>query len=271
MRKFIVFVLILSTCPLFSQNSNGLNFKPIDSAKFVATYSLKYKLDSLNLDKVRDQEMWLFLGKNTSYFVSKFLYLDLQALSTFKSRAEIESWQANKGPYTSRSLYHIYKNYPKGKITFIETTLSGTFKYEDMLDEFIWELTQDTATIVGYLSQKATCNFGGRNWIAWFCSDIPFKEGPYKFNGLPGLIVKVYDSREHYVFELTGLEIADPDLMIEFNDYPYINTTKQKYFRAREAMRNSIANIVKQRGGDSDSQQFVAKRMATRNNHIELK
>jgi len=85
------------------------------------------------------------------------------------------------------------------------------------------------------------------------------------------LIVKIYDSRKHYVFELTGIEVADSDLMIEIDDYPFIKTTREKYFRARDAIRNSIPNIVKQRGGDVDSQQTAAEVIASRNNHIELK
>ncbi len=269
------FLLIISmffySFTVFSQNSSGINLKNIEPAEFIAAYSLTYKRDSLNLDNVRNQEMWLFLGKNISCFVSKSHYIDIQAMSKHKSRAEIELWHDNYGPYNPRSLYHIYKNYSKAKITFIKPTLNGTFKYEENLDDFNWKLTQDTSTIGGYFTQKACCDFGGRKWTAWFSPEIPFKDGPYKFNGLPGLIVKIYDSREHYVFELIGIEIAEPDLMITINDYPYIKTTKQKYFRTMEVMRNSMANIVKQKGGDDYSQQRAAKNTVSRNNPIELK
>lgn len=272
MRNLIFILVVLFTLSVYSQNSLAQKYKDIEPAEFIASYSLTYKLDSLNLDNVKNQEMWLFLGENTSYFANKSHHIDIRALSKLKTHAEIQLWMdKNSRSYKPRSTYHIYKNYPIGKITFTQHSLDGTFKYEEKLDAIHWELTQDTATIGGYFSQKAYCDYGGRKWTAWFCPDIPFKDGPYKFNGLPGLIVKVYDSRKHYVFELIGLEVADSDLMIEFNDYPYINTTKQKYFRARKAMRNSIPNIVKQRGGDSNSQQTATEIMASRNNHIELK
>ncbi len=272
-RKFLLLIIfIFNSFSIFSQTSKGLfDFKPIDSTKFIASYSLNYKWDSLNLDRVSNQEMWLFLGKNISLFVSKSNYIDMQTISKFKTLVELRLWHDNYGPYSPRFLYHIYKNHPKGKITLTEKNINGYLKYEEKLDAFNWELTQDTATIGGYLSQKAYCDYGGRKWTAWFCADIPFKDGPYKFNGLPGLIIKIYDSREHYVFELTGIEIADSDLMIEFNEYPYIKTTRQKFLRAREASRNSIANLIKQKGGDESAQQIAAKREASRNNHIELK
>jgi hypothetical protein len=59
--------------------------------------------------------------------------------------------------------------------------------------------------------------------------------------------------------------------MITILDYAYFETTKQKFLRAREASRNSIASIVKERGGDTYSQQTAARVIASRNNHIELK
>ncbi len=270
-RTNLFIIIIFYSFSAFSQNATGIIFKEIEPAEFIAAYSLKYKLDSLNLDDVRDQEMWLFIGKNMSYFVSKLNYLRTQEMSKIKSRAEFDLWVANKGPYKSRSLYHIYKNYPTGKITFTDITANGTFKYEENLDAFNWKLTQDTATIAGYLSQKASCHYGGRTWIAWFSTEIPFNDGPYKFNGLAGLIVKIYDSRKHYVFELTGIEAAEPDLMITIKDFDYFETTKQKFLRAREASRKSIASIVKERGGDAHSQQTAARVIASRNNHIELK
>jgi len=273
MRNLILILAVFFSLSIFSQNSSDSDFIPIDSAKFVATYSLTYKLDSLNLDNIRNQEMWLFLGKNTSYFVSKSYHLDMQALSKLKTHAEVQLWiDKTSRNYKPRSNYFIYKNYPKGKITFIQHTLDGTFKYEETLDAIHWELTQDTATIGGYHSQKAICDFGGRRWTAWFCAGIPFNDGPYKFNGLPGFIVKIYDSRNHYVFELISIEVADPDLMITIRDKSYIETTKQKYLRAREAMRDGILNIIRQRSsGDDASQQRAAKRWASRNNYVELK
>lgn len=270
MKKPII-ILLLFPFPLLSQNSSDDKYTKIEPAEFIATYSLKDKRDSLNLDEVRNQEMWLLIGKNSSHFVSKLYYLDSRTSSKFKTRTEINNWAANRGPYQSRSLYDIYKNYPKGKITFTESSVSGPFRYEEDLDVFNWELTQDTAIVAGYLSRKATCNYGGRSWVAWFSTELPFNDGPYKFNGLPGLIVKIYDSRKHYVFELTGMNAAEPNLTITMRNYNYFETTRIKYIRIRESARNSIASMVKERGGDAYSQQYATKVMLSRNNHIELK
>ena len=46
---------------------------------------------------------------------------------------------------------------------------------------------------------KAVTEFAGRKWTAWFTEELPFQDGPYKFRGLPGLIVKLEDATQSHV------------------------------------------------------------------------
>jgi GLPGLI family protein len=69
-----------------------------------------------------------------------------------------------------------------------------------------WKLTAEKKKIKELLLQKAITNWGGRTWTAWFTTEIPFQEGPYKFHGLPGLIVELYDDKSNYRFELVKSE-----------------------------------------------------------------
>ena len=72
-------------------------------------------------------------------------------------------------------------------------------------DTFKWKITDERKTESKLTLQKATTEFGGRKWTAWFTQDIPIPEGPYKFGGLPGLIVELYDSKNHYHYKLTRI------------------------------------------------------------------
>lgn len=65
-----------------------------------------------------------------------------------------------------------------------------------------WKILTETVKIGEYEAQKAETLFAGRKWYAWFTQDIPFQDGPYKFKGLPGLIVKLEDEKGDYSFDL---------------------------------------------------------------------
>ncbi|PPZ92266.1 GLPGLI family protein [Cloacibacterium normanense] len=69
-------------------------------------------------------------------------------------------------------------------------------------DEMKWKLYTDFKNYNGYKLQKATTNFGGRKWTAWFSEEIEVSEGPYKFRGLPGLIFLLNDSENNFIYKL---------------------------------------------------------------------
>lgn len=65
-----------------------------------------------------------------------------------------------------------------------------------------WKLIDESKTIQSFNCRKAEINYNGRNWTAWYTTDIPLAYGPYKFTGLPGLIIKISDQSGDYDFEL---------------------------------------------------------------------
>jgi len=76
-------------------------------------------------------------------------------------------------------------------------------------DEMKWKLLQETQQYNGYTLQKATTDFGGRTWNAWFSNDVNIKEGPYKFRGLPGLIFILEDTDKNFVYKLINNKKLD--------------------------------------------------------------
>ena len=59
--------------------------------------------------------------------------------------------------------------------------------------------------ILGHRCQRATCHWRGRDFEAWFAPDIPVRLGPWSFGGLPGLILKLYDTQRLYTWEAVSL------------------------------------------------------------------
>ncbi|SKB26411.1 GLPGLI family protein [Parapedobacter luteus] len=110
---------------------------------------------------------------------------------------------------STNARYRILKDYSDQKTHYYEQveTLGGVIcTYVESQDSMIWSLTNDTATINKFLCQKALLTFGKRTWEAWFCPDIPISDGPYKFCGLPGLIVRIRDRTDSWLFDLKRIE-----------------------------------------------------------------
>jgi len=78
--------------------------------------------------------------------------------------------------------------------------------YEDNTN-IKWKLLDEFKNISGYKCQKAATKFRGRNYEAWFTSEIPLSFGPWKFNGLPGLILEVYDQTGEVYFTAEYIQI----------------------------------------------------------------
>ncbi len=268
--KNLVFIsaVFLSNCS-YAQFV-GLKYKNIEPANIVVTYSLQYQQDSTDPSNIRSSTFYLFMGNTISKYVNCANYSRDTATRRFTTNKQVIDYMTNPQIPKAGILYQIFKNYPKGKLTFTDHIPSDTFKFEENLDIFHWNLTDDTAINCGYKTQKATCYFGGRSWSAWFSPDLPYNDGPYKFNGLPGLIVKVYDNRNHYVFNLLSINKPETGVMIDIQDQEYIETTKQGFFRAEDSFREDIVNRAKEVSSDNDFIQTLAKNAAQRNNPIEL-
>ncbi len=272
MKNLIYSLYLLFPCFVFSQNPFNHQFEEIEPVDLVVTYQMKYQEDSLNPYFIKQEDMILLLGKKTSKYLSYNYYYNDSVTRGATSFAEFErivSDPARQLPLVRFQLI-VYKNYPAGKISTLDHIIGGSFKYEEEINLFHWELCQDTMKIEGLKAQKAICSYGGRKWIAWFCPEIPFNDGPYKFCGLPGLIIELNDTRNHYVFELVAIKKSYKGQTIDIDDKENIVTTKLGFFKAEDAFRNDVVNRAKEAGLNTQEQQAIFQKLASRNNPIEL-
>lgn len=93
---------------------------------------------------------------------------------------------------------------------------------EDNLVKFDWKISPDTLTVAGYKCQKATAVFFGSPLTAWFTKEIPVSSGPYMFQGLPGLILKVeLKGAEFVAYEVNKSATVTPIAKLEFKGKVY--------------------------------------------------
>lgn len=104
-----------------------------------------------------------------------------------------------------------YYQYPdEQKLLTKDELMMNSYAIGGPMPAIDWKISSDTATFGGLHCQKATCHFKGRDYTAWFCPELPVHVGPWKLNGLPGVIVDARDAKNEVIFKFDGIEKAIP-------------------------------------------------------------
>ncbi len=101
------------------------------------------------------------------------------------------------------------KNYRDTVLIFEGSIMGDRYRFNEPLhDKMEWNLEDadnETRQILGYECKKATLKWRGREWIAWY-SEIPYSDGPWKFGGLPGLILEMSDATGEHKIRAVGIK-----------------------------------------------------------------
>jgi GLPGLI family protein len=218
-------VLYIILALLLSGNSGYA----LEKSHYKCAYRFDFLKDTLAKEYFRQEIYIVQIGDGlTKGFTYQKFYLDSlekhspdlfwKLFNTTLEKAMGEMRRTGDVSYMNNNSFHpgafqadLYKDYKKKEIRVRDNISTQSFTYKDELTPQDWEIVSDTATILGYCCQKAQCHWRGRDWEAWFTTEIPLSEGPWKFYGLPGLITKLHDTGKHYSFELIGFqEIEEP-------------------------------------------------------------
>ena len=198
----------------------------IDRAHMKCLYRYVYTFDTLK-NELRDDLLILQIGKEVSKCYS---YYTFQSDSLRRTPDGAKVWSElfrraiekdgiyGDFPHVRMSTY-VYKNYPTGQMTITDRISLQDYCYVDSLHTQTWTMGDSTREVLGYTCQQATADFRGRHWTAWFATDIPVSDGPWKLGGLPGLILEAYDEGQQHVFTAVGLErVKDEPIIFNQSD-----------------------------------------------------
>lgn len=234
MRKLTILLIFMFTNSLvFAQNQ-----------RFTNEYS--FKMDSLHRENVEKEIMNLDIMTEGSNFYSALL---ISRDSLFK--AQFERGKASQSMvFDMRKIkqakvnFRISKDYPDLEIIY-HTSLSASNIALKEQHKINWTIITETKTMEGFKVQKATTTFGGRNWMAWFTNDIQIQDGPYKFCGLPGLIVSVGDDKGDHVFNLVGSKKLNYDPLMISSGMKEILVTNEKFNQLWNEYKKDPAKNIK--------------------------
>lgn len=215
----------------------------IDSAYLKCTYNLTYLKDSSKVEKKSTDVQTLLIGKNISKYYSQYKLDHYKFAEEYLKTHESYPYNREEGTWSKE----FYKNYPENKATIadIGSMLRDNFIYEEELPKFKWKLSNEKQTVLSYQCHMATVNYRGRDYIAWYTKEIPVSNGPWKFTGLPGLILKVYDTKNQYVFECKGLEQLKPKEPIKFYKVDYIKTSGKELDKLYKRIHYDYAHYMR--------------------------
>lgn len=202
--------------------------KEIGKAVMEFMYDYKYLTDTTDITSYVEDRMIL----QVSYGMSKFSSYRTMLADSLIRVSTSDQIKANPARYIGGETFSIYKNYPSGKFTTTDKIATDWFIYEENIPVQEWNLTDETKEILGYKCKSATCKFRGRDYVAWYTDEIPVADGPWKFGGLPGFIMEVYDVKKNYSFICVGIN-SKASRSITIPDVPYNKTNRGKFYQTK--------------------------------------
>ncbi|MDE6521925.1 MAG: GLPGLI family protein [Muribaculaceae bacterium] len=136
--------------------------------------------------------------------------------------------------------YYITKSFPDKKLRYFDSVGLDKFVYEESPDKWNWTIMDSTKEILGYECVEATTNFHGRKWTVWFAPEIPVQNGPWKFDGLPGLILEAVSEGGQYRFEATGIQQTDKIITPVHLVDEYEKTTRLAFLKNKRLFLDNI-------------------------------
>jgi GLPGLI family protein len=242
-------------CILQSQNNN-LGYDPnaiiaLNNSGEIGISNMEciyeYKIIDRELNGQQTHQDILQIAKNFSLYSNYYTYRTDSAIynrdeKNITGREYYETYDKYSPKGRRKTTYNIVKNYSSYFIEVHDRIFMDKYVYEDSLHLFNWKMGKDTLTVCGYLCYKAECDFRGRHWTAYYTPEIPVSDGPWKFNDLPGLILKIGSADRDHRFTAIALRTGEKKIRLDKRDY--IKTNRKKFNRELKYYNENARSMI---------------------------
>ncbi len=193
----ILFILLINVC--LSQNTGKVTYTRILSLT----------------ENITEKDFELIFNENTSLFTmqingeSKVKDSEVN-LNSDDNDTEVSINLALQPELPLAYFTDFYKDSLLSRVSVYSNNKNETIIVKEKIKSISWKITKEQKKIGSFVCNKAVGEFRGRTYKAWFTYDIPVKFGPWKLNGLPGLILQARDSENEVIFNSTFVEIPNP-------------------------------------------------------------
>ena len=210
----------------YTPNSRDIGQRKIaDTCILSVLYNYSYVIDTITNERYKEP-MILEVGSNINRFFSR----SAEIRDSLQWKLEEESYISGKEGVVDakHSMLKINKSITYSDIYYSHITENITqwlrvkstdyYYNEKKIDINRYQFKNETDTIVGYIVQRVEIDFRGRKWNVWFSLELPYNYGPWKFMGLPGLILKVEDKDKLFCWEAVGIEQPQDRAIYQFTN-----------------------------------------------------
>ena len=251
MRVFTLFFSVLLTCSMMAQMLTRDNEKldTLCQTKFTAVY--QYSINTTDVEKqpVTDSiRLALQVGDGVWKTWTYERYL-------FQQQRDEEIGDDHFGFMHNEALMHIATTtvgHPEGKTIILESIPPYLYEVTEDTEMPTWNMVEGSDSVCGYLCQKANGMFRGRTWNVLYAEDIPTAAGPWKLQGLPGLITYAADDEGIHTFKLIGIypetapityssgtlvsEFSIEEHRMRMTVKPYMKATREKMHKQKNTV-----------------------------------
>ena len=232
MNKIIAFLVFINSVFCFSQEKYTQKI----------SYDLNVKVSENNHI---NEEMVLLLNQNESVYTSQNKIKNDSVKRYYLINKDLQGFQSYILNNDKKNLinYFIWKK----NSDYIYQIKSGLkiVQYKNSLPQLNWQIINNSSEeILGYKVQKAETVYEGKKYYAWFSTEIPINNGPFVFNGLPGLILKIQNEDSSYVITVKGIK-NESNLFPELEKgKKVIETKKENFYKTIEGTMKEVQTMV---------------------------
>lgn len=231
----IIFTFLLFTIGLSSFSQQATRNK----SDFLISYQLYFKKFSTS--------------ESAQSVIVNLIVNDQASLFTFEGMMNFNKIQKERelaldDVLINKSPFHFLIQSKGDIVEHFETIGSDSYVFKEKLNNN-WKLISQDTIISGFNCKKASLNYGGRVWTAWYNPEIPITVGPYKFHGLPGLIMSISDSENIFSFIVNEVKRGDFTYDSKIEDYfvkdggkPFESINIDEFYKIRKKFSEMSLN-----------------------------
>lgn len=218
MKNIYILISIFAFSYCFSQVKNSKN---------AIFYEYTFRKDSTEISKSAKELMVLLISDNNSSLYTS--YSKIKKDSIIKSNFAKGLYEINYTNFPRSSVSHeVFKEAGKDSLLVFDKIGPKGYVFEEK--NIKWTIGKQKKNISNFDCQNAFCNIAGREYTAWFSTKLLPGEGPYRFKGLPGLILQVEDKDKNFEINFVGSKNISLPLNISTKS---LKTNRKDFIKAR--------------------------------------